>query len=182
MAYEPDAKITDIRDMLQGATDKLPNARPKDRAAFIALLALFNFKIHPEQRTENYQEILERYQADSDRLLSENLIARTLLNSTDAWDIDNHIALHSTHSVRSAKGKGLLLPRKFDALITLALAERCRSVGNVEKASELISHAVENLPGHRSLLELEQSFNPNEEIMFWAALFPKPKEDEDQIT
>lgn len=178
MAHDPDAKLTDIRDMLRGAKDMLPNARPNDRAAFIALLALFNFKLHPDQRTGDYQEILERYEADSDLQLSENLIARTLLGSTDVWDIDAHIALHSAHCARSAKGKGLLLPRKLDALVTLVLAERCRNVGNVAKASELLCHAVENLPGHGGLLALEQSFDPCEEIMYWAALFPAPNEDE----
>lgn len=181
MAHEPDAKLTDIRDMLQGATRKLPNARPEDRAAFIALLALFNFKVPPELRTENYQEILERYEADSDLQLSENLIARTLLGSTDVWDIDAHIALHSAHCARSAKGKGLLLPRKLDALVTLALAERCRSAGNIAKASELIGHAVENLPGQKGLLALEQCFDPSAEITCWATLFPEPIEDDGQI-
>lgn len=178
MAHEPDAKLTDIRDMLQGATHKLPNSRPEERAAFIALLALFNFHVHPGQRTENYQEILQRYEADSDLQISENLIARTLLNSTEVWGIDAHIALHSAHCARSAKGKGLLLPRKLDALTTLALAERCRSAGNFEKAAELIAHAVENLPGHKGVLALEQSFDPSAEITFWAALFPEPNMDD----
>ena len=65
--------------------------------------------------------------------------------------------------------------------VTLALAERCRSAGNIAKASELIGHAVENLPGHGGLLALEQNFDPCAEIMCWAVLFPEPNEDDSQI-
>lgn len=177
MAAEPNAKITDLRAMLEGAAVLLPNARPIDRAPFIALLALFNFKVHPDQRSKNYQDLLERYEADCDLLLSDNLVARTLLGSTDVWDIDQHIELHALHNAESAKGRGLLLPRKIDAAITLALAERCRSLGNATKARELVTIAVENLPGHSGVLELEKAFDPHAKIDFWALLFPLPNHD-----
>jgi hypothetical protein len=178
MAHEPNAKLTDIRSMLDDAVVLLPQAKACDRAAFIALLALWNFRVAQEHRTSNFQKLLKRYNRDSDLLVSENLIARTLLDSTNIWEIDKHIELHDDHMAAGARGKGMQLPRRLDALITLSLAERCRREGQVEKARDLVSFAVENLPGDLNVFALEQGFDPADTIDFWSALFPSPEEFE----
>jgi hypothetical protein len=172
LARENDAKLTDLKAMLDGGAALLPHARPTDRAAFLAILALYNFQVHPDHQSKDFQILLDRYGADSDLPLSENLVAHTLLNSTNVWDLDKHIELHAAHVSDSGKGKGLILPRRLDAAVTLVLAERCRLADRVETARKLVEHAVENIPGNAGVLALEQNFASNNEIKFWQVLFP----------
>ena len=67
------------------------------------------------------------------------------------------------------------ISRTLEAGLVLELAERYRIAGNMNRASELVSFAVENHPGNAALYELEQTFEAETALDWRCVLLPKPE-------
>ena len=96
-----------------------------------------------------------------------------VLETIPDWTLAKHKEVHDTYFRNRNKKSGLKVPRTLEAGLSLELAERYRIAGNAKRASELVSFAVENHPGHATLYELEQTLNPRKPINWRSVVFPK---------
>lgn len=172
LCREKNAQIVDLRPILPDIESLLPNSSAEHRPALIMLYAMFVRYLPKDARPENSEKLLALYDPMGNPPSSETLIAGTLFGSLDEWSVEDHVNAHDKYLAERSRPKGLHAPRIVDAAISLKLAERFRQLKQYDRSKELISLAVENLPGNLKLVALEQNFSPRASIKWQAALLP----------
>jgi hypothetical protein len=155
---EPDAGVTDLRELLAQVEAMLPGMSPAKRRPFAALYILFNTYAPEELRMPGFDAIRSKWSAELDGPTVESMFFRLLSFSEPTWPLAEHERVHSEYfRIRHWKN-GLRMPKALEAGASLVLAERFRAAQDHSRAAELISFAVENYPGHQALRELETGF------------------------
>lgn len=172
LCREKNAQISDLRPILPDIENLLPNSSAECRPVLIMLYAMFVLTLPKSERPENFSNLLEMYDPVGNPTSSAALIAGTLLGSLDEWSIEDHTNAHDKYLAERSRPNGLHAPRIVDAAISLKLAERFRQLKQYDRSKELISLAVENLPGNPKLVALERNFSPRASIKWQAALLP----------
>ncbi|TRN80714.1 hypothetical protein DT385_09390 [Pseudomonas syringae] len=140
----------------------------------ITLHILFNISVHEECRTPEYEAVHERFERLVDTLSSETLVLLCYaIDPAALWDLQEHRQSHDDFFKKRSKPSGLQVPRLFEAAISLTLAERYRSLGDIEQCRTLLSFAVSNHPGHAGLLAVEKTFTGNEPLDWRKIMIPK---------
>ena len=85
---------------------------------------------------------------------------------------------HFTAAFYKAPKKRVRAPSALEAGLCLSLAERYRLASDVQQARALVTSVVENHPGRVPLHELEQNFDPAQEINWMNTVRPQ-RADED---
>jgi hypothetical protein len=173
-ARRPDAVLTDLRSALVDVERLVPKAGAEKQSTMLALYALFNSIVAPEQRMPNFRAFMDRHLVAVTRPTSATLVAFTIVGETEIWSLDVHREALDRYFAKRATPKGLHAPRVFEAAMCLALAERYRSVGRFDDARQMVARAVESCPGTPALLELETSMDSFTPIDWNAVLFPRP--------
>lgn len=79
--------------------------------------------------------------------------------------------LHARYFRERHHASTLPLGRVLEAAFTLTLAEQNRAAGNLTRARELITFAVETCPKHVGLREFEASIRPDDLVAIdWRAI------------
>ena len=175
---EPEAVITDLRKVLTHVERMLPQMNTEQRRPFIALYVLFNQLALPPDTMDNYDRIVERYGPELEDPSLESMLTFLLLGTVPNWTLARHRGIHDDYFRRKSRKNGLKVLPTLEAGLCLTLAERYRQAGDMVQARLLISAAVENHPGHVPLLELEQDFDPAQEIN-WPNTVRTTRADED---
>jgi hypothetical protein len=171
LAGAEQAVFTDLRPMLESAVALWDRAPKRDRPALLALYAMFNYLLPPEDRSPDFDAVVAKHDAEAKPPSSETLVILTFLDKVEAWSLDTHREAFAKHWHERVKPGGLQIPRLLDTAICLALAERERRVGNIDEAKALVSQAVEGWPGNSNLLALEKGFD-GERPIEWRDLLP----------
>lgn len=103
----------------------------------------------------------------------EALIAFTIVEDPNKWSIETQRNLLDSYFAKRAVKSGLHGPRVFESAMCLAMAERYRAAGQEAGARAMIAHAVDNAPGHSTLIALEASFDLEVLIIWRDILLPK---------
>ena len=167
-----DVEVSDLRDMLAEVEKMLPNATKIQRRPFLALHVLFNKLVVPEMRMPTLEQVLESYQPELECLSCEAMILHLLFGEMPKWPLEKHRAMHDDFLRDQSRPSSLKMPPIFRAGLSLALAERYRASGEEGHARSLISTAVENCPGHTTLCNIEETFDPSKAIP-WKFQFPQ---------
>jgi hypothetical protein len=172
LVRELDAGLIDIHPMLADVERMLPQAPQKHRPALLCLHLLFNSSVKPELQTPGFAEFLERHNEEATRPGVESVAVATLLDATDEWPVKDHQRALDDYFAERGRSSGLHAPRLVEAAMCLVLAEKYRATGSVDEPKTLIASAVEILPGHARLIELERVFDTEEQIDWRDALLP----------
>lgn len=172
----PDARVTDLRDMLAKVEEMLPTMKAGDRRPFVALHLLFNRFASPEVRMATFESVQNKYGSDLEAPSIEGMLAHLVVGAPPRWALLEHEECHQEYFQKRDRKSGLRVPRTLEAGLTLALAERQRAAGSPDRARELIAFAVENHPGHAPLRALEESFHPANQLNWREILLPAPKD------
>jgi len=168
----PDTSITDMRDMLAEIEKKFPNMKIDHRRPFLALYFIFNKFAPPDIQMKNFKNIQRRYCKELDSPSVEAILVHLILGTIPEWPLSDHERIHDTYFHRQGKKNSLKVRRNLEAGLSLVLAERYRAKGDAKRAHELVTYAVENYPGHASLQELEQAFDPSKPIDWPGVVLP----------
>jgi len=158
----PQAKITDMREVLRAADFLARSMRSEDRLPFLAIYHLFNPLLPAADRLklEHLDNFAQRLESPS----VEGMIVELLLGNFGTWELQEQEAMFKRYFRERDWKNGLRIPAIMEAGLALALAERHRSSGDVERARELIASAVDNYPAHSGLRNFEVGFATNEVI------------------
>jgi len=169
-----DAQFTDLRPVLADIERTVAQSSTRDRHAMAALHILFNINVAEECRSPNCETVHEALQQYLDTLSAEALVLLCYaIDPAALWDLQVHRRGHDDFFKKRSKPSGLQVPRLFEAAISITLAERYRSVGEIEQSRALLSFAVSNYPGHTGLLAAESSFTGNEVLTWREILIPR---------
>lgn len=177
---EPDAVVTDLRPLLAAACEFVPCLEKRLRLPYLAMHALFNMHVAKQDLAEMPPAIEALIQEELGEPSSEALIAHALSEQAVPWSLETHRAALNTYLRRRAAANGLRFPRLFEAALTLELAERLRSAGDMEGCREIVALAVENHPGHPGLLEAETNLLPAAPIRWRDIMLPAAEEGQAQ--
>lgn len=180
--HSADAQMTDLRPVLADIERTVAQAPKRDRHAMAVLHILFNISVPEECRSPNCDTVHEALQQYLDTLSAEALVLLCYaIDPAELWDLQVHREGHDDFFKKRSKPSGLQVPRLFEAAISLTLAERYRSVGDIEQSRALLAFAVNNYPGHAGLLAAEHSFMGDEALSWRKILLPNavdvPRED-----
>ena len=173
LVREPQATVADLRPTLTEVERMLPEMNAEQRRPFIAVYVLFNVRALGSNKMENYDAVVENYGHELDDPSVEAMLTFLLLDIVPDWSLVVHRKTHDDYFRQKRRKNGLKASPALEAGLCLALAERYRQEGDVEQTRDLLTAAVENHPGHASLIELEQSFNPDVEINWRDVVIPQ---------
>ena len=156
--------VTDIRGVLSKVESRFPNMATVNSRPFLTLYMLFNRVVLNDEPMENFENIQERYASTFEGPSLESALIHLLTGDTPAWNLDQHREVHDAHISEKGRPSSLKVPRLLETGLTLQLAERYRSVGDVEAARSLVSMSVDNFPGNDALRRLEQEFDAIQRI------------------
>ena len=169
-----EAQLTDMRTVLADIERLVPQASKSDRPAMVALHFLFNINVPEECRTPDYEAVHQTLQKHIDTPSGEALVLLCYaIDPAAHWDLQVHRQGHDDFFKKRSKPSGLQVPRLFEAAISLTLAERYRSLGDIEHSRALLSFAVSNYPGHAGLLTTEKTFTGEDALEWRKILIPK---------
>jgi len=168
---QPGAAISDLSAMLEKAETLLPQMTDVERRPFLALYIIFNSIAPMEKRSSNNTSIRAKYAPEFGAPSIEALLTLVILGMTPEWPLQQHEEIHNTYFSERNRKNGIRTTRELEAALSLDLAERHRSAGNIERARALISFAVENFPGRESLAQLETNFSERTPIAWQGAVF-----------
>ena len=157
-------QVTDLRDMLAKVEELLPKMHVDQRRPFLTLYVLYNRLVIPTSNMKNFERVENRYGSELDSPSVEGMLTHLLSGTVPSWPLCEHRAVHDAYLKNQYKRLSLKIPPPLRAGLSLALAERYRVFGKNECARALISTAVENNPSDTSLLQLEETYDPEKTI------------------
>ena len=168
-----DSVVTDLRKVLAEVENMLPQINVRQRLPFLVLYYVFNGVISPDNQLRNFPKIQKHYGPEIKRPTVEAMLMHLVLGTVSDWTLAKHQEVHDTYFRNRDKKSGLKVARTLEVGLSLELAERYRIADNAKRASELVSFAVENHPGHATLYELEQTIDPEKPINWRSVVLPK---------
>lgn len=152
-----DAGLVPMGDVLARIEAMLPGeSKAAARAPMVALYRLWHHYLVAEQHRPNADRLISRFRADLDAPSAAAFTVALLIDGDVPWPTEQLAAFVSTRAGQLRRGKGDPLPPGLDAALHLCLARRFRQEGRAEQALAAVADAVETIPGHARLLELEE--------------------------
>ncbi|MDX2289784.1 MAG: hypothetical protein NW217_13295 [Hyphomicrobiaceae bacterium] len=171
----PGAAITDMRPVLHVVEQQLPGLRkPAQRLPMLALYVLFNKIAPPDSRSADWPAFIEPYQPDFDIPALENLLVRMIVGAPLPWSIEALDKIRDDHFSSRHTANAVPIGRLLESALILVVAEAYRANGNIDRAAELVSLAVETHPGYPQLSRFEETWTASgtPEIDWTAVLLP----------
>jgi hypothetical protein len=178
---EPQATVkpTDIRPLVEKAETLVPGlAKVEQRLPLLTLYLLFHYYFPPEYHRPKREQLLKKFGSDFSAPSIESMLLHTLFNDMPNWTLEQFEETRRAYFKQRYTKNGLDFGPILEGAVTLFSAELYRSEGHVARARELVSEAVENLPGRTSLLEFERRMaeEPLPAINWRELLLPAPHE------
>jgi hypothetical protein len=149
--------LTDIRSLIEKAETLVPGlAKVDQRLPLLTLYLLFHHCFPPEYHRPHREQFINKFAADFNVPSIESMLLHTLFADTPPWTLEQVEETRHAYFKQRYTKNGLELSAILEVAVTLFSAELHRREGHVSRAGELVSEAVENLPGRTSLLEFER--------------------------
>ena len=149
-------RLTNVRPLVEKVEALVPGlAKAEQRLPLLTLYFLFHHLSAPEYHRPNHKEFLKRYADDFCTPSIESMLVHVLEGSPSEWTLKQFEEVRRSYFKQRYIRNGMELGATLEAAVTLFSAEMHRQSGDEDRARELVSEAVENLPGRLSLLEFE---------------------------
>jgi hypothetical protein len=143
------SEITDIRELLKKYEKMIPGAKQKYKIQMIILYYLYNLFVNKDYRIDDYIAFTERFEKCFDICCIEVLIAYVLTGQAWEFTIAECENVIRTHINR--KSKSLKLPKMYETLLYLTLANKFHEKEEFGKYDEWMKVALFDLPGDKEL-------------------------------
>jgi hypothetical protein len=154
-------KVTDIRAVTTKIEALLPTlAKPEQRRPMLLLYYLFIYCLPRNERSEAVERI-RTYLSDLDTPSSESLALHTYEERMPDWQLNTTEEVLQNYMERRYSSEGLDAGPILGAAMALTVAEMYRPTDE-GSARRLISWAVDQFPGLRTLRKYETSLTANE--------------------
>lgn len=169
----PDATVSDISKLLNKFNALAAGMRPVNRRPYFAMLLLFN-RIAGDKWVRGTAALEKLLQADLKEPSPEALLVHAIYEDTGDWTTAEYETAFLAYKRRRSNKTGLRLPRLFEAAIGLALAERYRSEGAIDRFRQTAVLVVDDFPDHPTLRETVRGLSDHSPLNWKEILLPKP--------
>ena len=169
---EPDAVLTDLRPLFAVAMELMPAIEKHHRRPYLALVVAFNSHVSPQQQAPISAAVQVLISQELGEICPEALLVHLLDGQELPCSVEEHSQAIQDYLRRRNAKNGVRFPRLFEAAMSLELAERCRSTGDMARCREYVALAVENHPGHPRLQALERQLDVQSPICWGDVLLP----------
>ncbi len=173
--------LTDIRQVLTQARSRFSTMKKYDRLPFLALYCLYNLVAPIDRRLDDNSKIVNQYRQELSDPSIEAMLLAMVTRTTPSWPLSEHREVHDAYFEGKERDKGLRLNALLEVGLTLELAERYRLDHDIGEARALIAFAVENHPGHQSLMRFEEGHDATEQIAWRRVMGLTDSEDTDDV-
>jgi hypothetical protein len=173
----PDAKITDIRSVLELVEQIVPGLhKAEQRIPLLTLYFLFHKTAGPDFHCKQWPKLINEYNSDFDQPCIESFVAHVYGNRIIPWTIEQFEELKANYFKSRHRSDRTNIGRLLEAAFLLHIAEMHRTSGGEVRAQELVAEAVETHPSHMALrnFELACTGKPLPEICWERILLPPP--------
>ena len=156
----PSSRITDLCRILDKIeTMDIDGLKGTERRAVLTLYHLFT-RYASVQRSA-YPVLLQKLEREMQTPTIEGLTVYLFGKLDFPWKLQEVEILHDTYFRTRWNKSSLRIGKLLESIFTLRLAEMYRIQGMDDKARQLISFAVENVPGDRIVLAIEEAHTSN---------------------
>ncbi|WP_190800326.1 hypothetical protein [Leptolyngbya sp. FACHB-261] len=146
----------DVRPLVKKVETLVPSlARAEQRLPLLTLYFLFHHYFSPTYHQPDYKQFFDKYIGDFASPSIESMLFHVLRDNKPEWTLEEFETLRCDYFKQRYTKNGLEVGATLEVALTLFSAEMHRREGHEEQARELVSEAVENLPGRTSLLDFE---------------------------
>jgi hypothetical protein len=148
--------LTDIRDVLEKIEQQVPELAPVSRLPMVGLYLLYCRHVKTELHRPAAELFLDEHVFLFDEPSLESLICHAVLSQPTGWDPDIQEGVLRGYREQRCQRNGLEVGPILEVAMILETAEAYRLSGDTQRVQNLLSDAVENLPGNSVLLEIEK--------------------------
>jgi len=148
--------VTDLRTVLERIERLLPGtADGPAKELMVAIYALWHRVLMPSEHRSRAGIVLAEHEYLLQRPGIPSFVTGLLTDPMPDWTDDEWHTLAIERRAQRLKSRHLELPPTFDAALQVMAAERMREAGRTDQARALAGFAVEEVPGHESLMAWE---------------------------
>lgn len=160
MSKQKDALLTDISDVIKKIEISIRGLKkPEHIRPMFALYLLFHRMLPTQYHLPHSEEFIERYGKYIETPSIESILIHVILNIKPDWKAGDAAKIYADYRKQRSHKNGIVFGSIFEAAVILFLADMYREESNEVRARELVSEAVEDLPGHKPLLDFEQTIS-----------------------
>ena len=162
MGGEP--QLPDMTAVLEKIKALIPGVGEPQRRGALALYLLYNTQLKPDLRHPGWEVFYSRYKTCLLVPCLESLALTAFGIHLFDWDLTDFEATWQTYFKQRAKKNALVLPKPCEACLALMVARIYERDADPIRVALWVSEAVELLPGHQSLITLEQKIRSGEAL------------------
>lgn len=165
--------LSDITPVLERIEQLLPGlADGEPKALMLAIYAIWNETVPPENRRPVASELLNKHHALLNKMDIPSFVVKLFANDLPEWTADQWLNLASDRRAQRSKRRYLQLPPSIDAALQVIAADQLMDSGRADEALTAANAAVEELPGDKQLLNWEATFGAAESaaLDLWALI------------
>lgn len=170
--------MADLKGILEKIEPALSQMNDKNRRPYVAITVIAKMFLPTDFHAKNQDRLIEKWGNILENPSIESLLVHALCKTPPAWPHSVHESIIMEHLRLRSKKSGFSFPRRFDAAMILALAERYRVEGAWENAQTYLQCACEEFPEFQELRDLMNRSNPTTDLHFDGVLFPKRKKED----
>lgn len=176
----PNKKPYDVRDVLDTGLKQRAQLKQEQHRSLVGLYLIFTSITH----THNHPKAKLK-KTDFDKINTpsvESLITHIATGEPIDWPITEQIKHHENYFKKRYKASEIKIPRRLEACLELALAERYRESGEHPRAVEKLKSATLDYPEISEIKEFAKSFPPDKPIDWLLIVYPALAEERPKST
>lgn len=170
MAEFPDRKLHHPTLVIRKGEKLMSQMAEERKLAFLAFAFLSDDLAGNESNRRDYSEG-ELGLLNQPSVVS--LIGQTLLGCDTGWTVHDHQAQLNLYYEKRYRRSGIKVPRRVEACMGVALAERCRLAGDAHGALAALSAAAEDFPRLKQLRQMKEKFDLEIPISWLPVIYPR---------
>lgn len=160
------AAITDVSSICEKIeTDLVPSYKKMaDRLPALTLYYLFQLHVSDDKRRKNWEAFINTYEVDFANPSPHDLAQQLALLQEPHYTTEEMSACLQSYRSQAHHKFGFKMPDLYEAAAYISLANKRLQDDDNTSARRALSQAIECLPGHAGLMEIETNLSENHEI------------------
>ncbi|MHC5133437.1 hypothetical protein ACYSTU_20105 [Pseudomonas glycinis] len=166
----PDGKLYDVRGVIEIGFSMKGKLSAAQRTSLVALTSLFYCFV-----SEKYRPNIKISKEDdkiSDAPSIQIMILKAITGMDTDWSLSVHDKIFQSYYATRLKSTGFRVPKRLEAGLGLAFAEKLRQSGEHERAISQLRASADNFPSMSAIRELSESYDPDSPIDWHLMIYP----------
>jgi hypothetical protein len=166
----PNGKVYDVREVITKGFSIKSKLNTEQRTSIVILAAIFFSMIPPELRPPIKISKTDDNLTEAPSI--QKLIMAMFFGQNTDWPLKDHEQKFEDYYKSRLKPGRFHLPKKLEACLDLAFAEKLRLAGEHERAKTQLDSTADNFPSFTAIRELSENYDPNFEIDWLLQVYP----------